>query len=326
MNGAHLLADVGGTYARFATRGGPRNGPEAYAGVSRYRVADHPSLADAAERYLDTFAAQDRPQSAVIAVASAVNGDIVQFSNSAWRFSIRELRERLRLQQVRVINDFAAIAWSLPALEPADLARIGGGRDPQFGSEQVHLVVGPGTGLGLSAVKRTAHGPVILDSEGGHLGFAPRGDLERDLHQRLSQIFGRVSYERVLSGSGLVNVYGALADIHDRKVTLDAPDQITHAARQGDALALQTVQCFCSVLGSFAGDAVLAFGGWDGLYLAGEMLNYVLDPATEALFRESFEDKGRFSETLRQVPTMRILRSDVGLLGASNLSRTVEAW
>lgn len=322
MTTAHLLADIGGTYARFATRRDSSVANAHYGEVSHLRVADHGSLAEAAEEYLNTFAKNDRPRDAVIAVASAVTGDVVRFSNSSWRFSISELGRQLGLQRVQVVNDFAAIAWSLAALTAADVRSLGGESRDEIETGEVQLVVGPGTGLGLSAVKFSANGPVILDSEAGHLGFSPRDDLERELHAQLCKSFGRVSYERILSGAGLVNLYRALAQIHGRTAELERPEHITLSARRGDSVAVQTVHSFCSIFGSFAGDAALAFGAWGGVYLAGDMLSHVFDPASQTLFRQSFEDKGRFSGVLARVPTLRIIRPDVGLLGVCTLSRS----
>jgi len=251
----------------------------------------------------------------VLAVAGTGTGDEVLFTNNHWTFSIAAIKALIGVERLQVINDFAAVAWALPWLAPADMQAIGIPVRGDAGG--VRVVLGPGTGLGLAALKFLPEGYTVLETEGGHVSFAPRNDDEMFLLAFLGKRYGRVSYERLLCGEGLVNIYNARCARSGSHPVLSLPEEVSRAAHDGDATAAAATRDFCSIFGAFAGDAALMYGGWGGVYLAGGLLPHVFDATGGAIFRASFEDKGRFAPLLRNTPTIRILRSDVGNLGAA---------
>ena len=318
-----LVADIGGTNARFAIASlGSADSEYVCSGLESPRnflVRDFPTLAHALDEYLKDLPPKHRPKVAVFAVAGTVTGDEVLFTNSHWTFSIAAMKAALDVDRLHVINDFAAVAWALPVLVPTDLQPIGIPMKRERGveGESVRVVLGPGTGLGLAAIKQLPDGFTVLETEGGHVSFAPRNEEEIFLLSFLSKRYGRVSYERLLCGEGLVNIYDARCAHAGIEPAWRQPEQVSQAARDGDAAAAAATRDFCSIFGAFAGDAALMYGAWGGVYLAGGLLPHVFDAPGGAIFRASFEDKGRFSSLLRNTPTIRILRGDVGNLGAA---------
>jgi glucokinase len=313
---ACLVADIGGTNARFALATRAGSGALRFAQAQTRRVCDFDTLGAAAAHYLRELPAAERPGRAVFAVASPVQGDAIAFTNSRWSFSIDALRRELALASLRVVNDFAAVAWALPALRDDDVRVLGDGHPGAVG-DGVQAVVGPGTGLGVAALRTRGGVSLVLESEGGHTGFAPRDEDELHLLRFLHARHGRVSVERLLSGDGLLALYQAWCLREDQAAILHRPEDVSRAARDGHALARAATRSFCAALGGFAGDCALMFGAWNGVYLAGAMLQHVLDEPGVVAFRTAFEDKGRFAARLRAVPTLQILRPDIGHVGAA---------
>lgn len=315
-----LVADVGGTNARFALAQ-PSSGRWALAHARHLRVAEHPDFESAIHAYLLELDAAQRPQRAVLAVASAVNQDRIEFTNSPWSFSQRGLRSHLGLQGLQVINDFAAVAWALPWLEAGDVQRIGAVGDPLPIADGTYAALGPGTGLGVAALRVAGETHTVLETEGGHLAFAPADAFEAQLLAALAPRWPRVSYERLLCGSGLLNLMQARALVAGRATEFDSPEAVTAAARAGDAEAREGVTQFCAMLGAFAGDAALMFGAWQGVFLCGGLLPHVLDEGNLAVLRQRFEAKGRFSHLLQRTPLHWVRREDIGQLGAAGFAQ-----
>jgi glucokinase len=302
-----LVADIGGTNARFALAS-LRSGE--LTEIRRWRVADHATMAAAAAAYLRAVGPDWRVSIGAIAVAGPTNRDEIQCTNCTWRFSISELRDQLGFDELHVINDFAANGWALPTLGKSELHSIGL-PVADAGHEGTYAILGPGTGLGVGAVHLAADGRrTALETEGGHIDFAPLNDIEDALMARLRARYGRVSYERLICGRGLVNIYDALSDCG----TDIAPEHVTASA---DPIAARAVEIFCEILGSFAGDVALMYGAWNGVYLAGGLLKPMLAQLRGGAFRRRFEDKGRFRELLSTVPTMLVDHASLGLVGAS---------
>lgn len=310
-----LVADIGGTNARFAlTRAGT---PPPLDALHQVATADHASLASALHDYLAASGA--RPARAVLAVASAVTGDAVKITNNPWAFSIRALADELGMA-VEVINDFTAMASVLPALQPADLQAIGSalpaGRETA--SRRCYAVVGPGTGLGVGGVIAQDGRSVVIESEGGHVSFAPTNPYEIELLRVLLLRFGRVSAERLISGTGLVNLHQAVAAVEGQAVTAISPAEIQLAASaEPEGLSARTLRVFAELLGSFAGDVALALGAWDGVFLPGGVTQKLLPWIAEGGFRRRFEDKGRHSAILQRIPTQVVVHPQPGLLGTA---------
>lgn len=305
-----LLADVGGSNARFGWVTGPG------APVSSLRtlsVQEHASLLEAAKVYLSglreaqTGAGQTwiEPRHAAIAVATAVAGDEVVLTNSAWRFSQRELQAALRVDSLRVLNDFEALALSLPGLR-ADQVRAWAQGAAAAGCM---AVIGPGTGLGVAGVVQTTAGWLALPGEGGHATLAPSDDFEGAVLAHARERFSHVSAERLLSGIGLPTLHEAVAAVlsPERPHEVLTPEQIVERGLSGqDPVCERTLDCFCAMLGSFAGSVALTLGARGGVYVGGGIVPRLGDYFFKSRFRERFEAKGRFQPYLAGIPTILI--------------------
>jgi glucokinase len=313
-----LLADVGGTNVRFALADTTSSKPLLADSIRRYRVADFATFTDAALAYLAQSGA--RPRRGVFGFAGQVRDGEVQITNHVWSVSRERVRAELVLDQLHIVNDFAAMSLCVPLLDATDMRAIGPPSEPSLSAAKTarFAVIGPGTGLGVGALLLQEGRASALETEGGHTSFAPRTDEEIEILRRLSARFGRVSNERLICGSGLSNLHEALGEIHGTGVARLAPEEITRRAEaESEPACVRTIEVFCELLGAVAGDFVLAFGAWDGVYLAGGLTPLILPWLQRGGFRRRFEDKGRFVDTLGRVPTVAILHPDAGLLGAA---------
>jgi glucokinase len=314
-----LLADVGGTNVRFALAEPAATMPLLAASICRYAVADFASLADAARHYLDSSRA--RAESGVFAVAGRVDHDEARMTNHSWVVSRPRIQRELGLASLRLVNDFVAQAMAVRLLRAEDMHAIGPPMPEADPAGRTCAVLGPGTGLGVGAlIVRDGHA-IALATEGGHAGFAPVDAEEVAILQRLSSRFGRVSNERLVSGDGLVNLHRALADIAGLQVDDDLqPQDITAGADAGNAACLRTIDVFCGIFGSIAGDTVLALGAWDGVFLSGGLVPVLLPALQRPRFRQRFHDKGRYSAAVAAVPTLAVMHPQPGLLGAAAIA------
>ena len=304
-----LVADIGGTNARFAL---VPLGDAGRAIHERYwPVAAFDSFADAASAYLEEAASDGGVHYGMVAVASPAVGDLIKVTNSAWLFSLEETRRALGFDALYAINDFAANSWAIADLAAHQFTFLGGPETVPEG-QGTFAVVGPGTGLGVGAILRGPVGTAVISSEGGHVDFAPVSDEETAILAWLRGRYHRVSYERLLCGPGLLNIYYAIGGAE----SVTAPEQITGATAD-DPLAARAVRIFCEVLGSFAGNAALTFGAWGGVYLAGNLLKAMREELLGGGFRARFDDKGRFGKELARVPTLLVDEPALGLLGAA---------
>ena len=323
MSGAlALLADVGGTNVRFALANLSGAHPLHDDSVRSFEAAGFPSLAAAAQHYLRELGANGDVGSGVFAIAALIDGDEARMTNLPWTISCRRTQEALGLPRLRLVNDFAAQAMSIRLLEGTDLAGIG--EPPLRASSapsRTYAVIGPGTGLGVGALLVRDDRAFALETEGGHVSFAPGNDEESHLLERLTMRFGRVSNERLVSGGGLVNIHRALAEMAGDEAPELQPQDISAGARQGDARCRHAVEVFCSVFGAIAGDLALTLGAWDGVFLTGGLVPRMLDELRASAFRRRFEAKGRFSGAMAQVPTVAVMHPQAGLLGAAAFAR-----
>jgi glucokinase len=303
-----LVADIGGTNARFALAS--LDDPGKAIGEVRWQVEDFDSLADAARAYLKEKSPGGGIRFGMVAVASPANEDAIKLTNSAWQFSLEETRRALGFDALYAINDFAANSWAIAELGDRQFTALGGPKERPEG-QGTFAVVGPGTGLGVGAILRGGGGTAVISSEGGHVDFAPVSDEEIELLAWLRTRYRRVSYERLLCGPGLLNIYHALGGSE----TVTTPEQVTGA--KDDELAARAIRIFCEVLGSFAGNAALTFGAWGGVYVAGNLLQAMRDELLAGGFRARFDDKGRFGKELAKVPTLLVDEPALGLIGAA---------
>ena len=318
--GPRLVADIGGSNARF---GWLEPGECRPAHVATLAVAQHTGLVATMAAYLDgvraTLGANYRaPHSAALAVATAVSGDIVDFTNSAWSFSQQTLLSAFSLDTLVVLNDFEALALALPHLTPSQLRAHG---DLPSGVGTL-AVIGPGTGLGVAGVLATAQGHAIaIPGEGGHATLAAANDYEAELLAIVRRDFEHVSAERLLSGIGLPVLHGAVrqtmtAAAGAAQPLLDA-QQIIADGLLGDAVCRRTLDVFCALLGSFAGNVALTLGARGGVYIGGGIVPRLGEVFFSSDFRARFEDKGRLRPYLQAIPTAVITDTLVALTGAA---------
>ncbi|MEG3157792.1 glucokinase [Lysobacter zhanggongensis] len=310
-----LIADIGGTNARFALVDPAAPEPELLhpQALENARFA---SLQHAAEHYLALVDA--RPRRAAIALACPITGDEIRLTNRAWSFSRAELQVALGLDELRLINDFGAVGWAVPALGPADrTALYGPTGDVLRGPVSV---LGPGTGFGVGLLVGGEGDWHVVETEGGHVAFAPLGEEEQAIVRWMNARHGRTSYERVLSGSGLACIDAVLRGLDDdtgRALQLRDPAEVVAAALDGhDVVARRALARFCAILGSVAGDVALVHGART-VMIAGGIVPRFIPFLRSSAFRERFLAKGRFAAYLEQVSVQVATHPNPGLLGAA---------
>ena len=316
-----LAADVGGTNARFAVA----SDEGSISLITRYSVDQYPSIEQAVSAFLDEVAPHGfsgTPDAACFALAGPIEGDEVRFTNSAWVASRSRLSRALGSSSVDFLNDFAAIGHAIPQLESSDWVQLGGGASH---ADYPIVVLGPGTGLGVCTLLGTEHGVTVIEGEGGHADFAPTNEEEALVLDVLSARFGRVSIERLLSGDGLLNIYGALMELErlssgqsGGSVVADPSDVSALALAGSDPVAVGALTMFCNILGSVAGNLALTLGAKAGVYIAGGIPGKILSFLENSDVRARFEAKGRFQSYLQSIPLRVVIKEDLGLLGAAH--------
>ena len=306
-----LLADIGGTYARFAI--------ETSAGVFEHtaslRCAEHADFHAAVSTFLQSLPPGPALQHAAIAIANPVEGDQVRMTNYHWQFSIEQMRQRLGLDSLVVVNDFTALAMALPRLAPGQRRQVGGGAPRE---RSVLGLLGAGSGLGVSGLIPADQGWVALGTEGGHASFSPRDEREiAILRYGLTQ-FAHLSQERLLSGPGLELIHRALCDRAGLPGQTLAAPEITRRAQEGsDAVCVETLEAFCAMLGTAAANLAVTLGAGGGVYIGGGIVPRLGRLFDRSGFRARFEDKGRFSDYLKAIPTYVITAEHATFMGAS---------
>jgi glucokinase len=309
-DGPRLLADIGGTNARFALE----TRPGEIAQVHVYPCADYPGIAEVIKKYLkDTKIG--RVNHAAIAIANPVDGDQVRMTNHDWHFSIEATRRALGFDTLLVVNDFTALAMALPGLTDTQRVQVGGGTRRQ---NSVIGLLGPGTGMGVSGLIPADDRWIALGSEGGHASFAPSDEREDLVLQYARKKWSHVSFERVAAGPGIEIIYRALAARDKKRVpsTLDV-SEISKRGLEGDPLAAETLDCFCGILGTFAGNIAVTLGALGGIYIGGGVVPRLGEFFAKSSFRQRFEAKGRFEAYLQNVPTFVITAEYPAFLGVS---------
>ncbi len=347
-----LVADIGGTNARIAL---VQSGSGEVSAVRSFACADFASPEAAALAYLQQVAGSGnaaRPARVALALASAIEGDSVQMTNSAWHVSRAAMALALGADEVVLINDFEALALALPRLAAGGAAAANAAHGAQVGSADgaqaagevetgtppgcdamrwlgaarpdarlVMAVLGPGTGLGVAACVPAAVGggrDIALPGEGGHATLAPADEHESELLRLLRKEWGHVSAEHVLSGIGLPSLHRAVCTLRGlAAVTLTAEEISRRARDEHDGACQATLETFCAMLGGFAGNAALTFGARGGVFIAGGIAQKLGDTLAASRFRERFEAKGRFQGYLSRIATGVIMAPHVALEGAA---------
>lgn len=310
-----LLGDIGGTNARFGWQAAENT---AISHVQVLPSADHASLLEVVQAYL-RHQGLNTPPCAAFGIANPVTGDQVAMTNHHWQFSISALRADLGLARLLLLNDFSALALSLPQLPEAQKHPVGGGH--AVPNAAIGLI-GPGTGLGVSGLLPLGYQNkwIPISGEGGHVTLSATTSLEFEVLQRLQKRYGHVSAERAISGAGLVDLYHALSDMNDgqgREITTPA-EVLAQAQDMPLSTANQALDMFCGFLGSVAGDLALTLGALGGIYIGGGIVPRMGERFNASPFRARFEDKGRFKSYLQNIPAWVIHSTDSpALQGAS---------
>jgi len=310
-----LIGDIGGTNARFALADPAK---PAFSNVVTLQCDDFESADSAIKRYLKSVKAAP-PAVICLAAAGPIIDKRVRFTNNHWEIAAGDLAGEFSIDRVRLLNDFEAIAYSIPFLSADDCLTIGlPDAQPLDVDHYMVGILGPGTGLGAVGFRK--HGDLYLPiaGEASHGGFAPETQVQIDILSALRERFDRVSSERLVSGPGLENIYWALMRIHGEKRAHLTPAEIFDAAVDNtDPLAAEAVQMFFEILGQVAGDFALALGAEDGIYIAGGIAKRYPEMLVNSRFRTGFERKGRHRSLMEHVPTQLILHDQPGLLGAA---------
>lgn len=305
-----VVADVGGTNIRLAVCDVETGG---LSQLNEFACAEFTTLEAALVQYFSVL--QEEVTHLCIGIACPVENDHVVMTNLNWDFSKQALKDKLKLESLYVINDYTAISLAVPFLSSAEKIQVGGG---ECKTDAVTAVFGPGTGLGVSHIIKSAGKWVSLEGEGGHVSFTVNTREQADILFLLQAQFGHVSAERILSGQGLVNLYQSLCTLSKQEAKFDQPKDVSKAALDGSCdIARRSLDVFCQVMGSFAGNLALSLCCTGGVYIAGGIVPRFIDLFQSSEFRHFFEEKGRFKAYLSSIPTFLITHDNPGLLGAS---------
>lgn len=309
-----IVADVGGTYARVALVRVARGRAPEILDFHRHACAEYPSLAAILRDFAERQGAAVRSRRAVVAIAGLLDGDTLVNSNLPWPVSLESTRLTAELEGLTLINDFEAVAHAMPYLDPATLSPLSGDGTHSF--QWPALVLGPGTGLG-AALRFQGGSQPVLASEVGHAALAAGNALELEILRLLMARWPHVDNERVLSGSGLMNLYPCLCEIRGIVPRWTTTEQLIAAAQTGeDALAVECMEVFCGWLGSLVGDLVIAFGA-KSVYLAGGISGHIDGFLRGGAFQARYVNKGVLSGVLRQTPVWRVDHGRLGVIGAA---------
>ncbi|HEY1605516.1 MAG TPA: glucokinase [Allosphingosinicella sp.] len=313
---ARMVCVIDGDNVAFAMMGeGAELRPTS---VRQFRTSDFPTFTDALQSYTRANQIETGELPLGLAVAGVARGDIISLANCRWYISVSGIRAFLGREPL-ILNDFAATAWSLAALDPRQMKAVGPVLPRPVAPGRTFIVIGTGPGLGMATLIIGGDGgAVVLESEGGHGSFAPQSEREDKLLAYLRRkCSGHVSYERLVSNAGLQNIYSWLTEEAGRSGSPPAADQIIAAALRGDAMAKETTEVFAAALGSFAGNGVLTAGAWDGVLLVSPVLRQMLPLLEGTAYRHGFVAKGRMRKALEKVPTSFAESENTSLAGAA---------
>ncbi len=314
-----LIGDIGGTNARFALAYPDQAG---FFGELTLPCAEFETAEQGIEAYLERRGIE-KPDVICLAAAGPVMDNRVSFVNNHWVIDGSDLARKFAVSRVRLLNDFEAIAYSIPLLGDADVLCVGVlPCEVRNKTEFTLAVMGPGTGLGIGGLLGRGGKVYPVVGEGGHVGFAPESPIQHKVLRELRSDFERVSNERMLSGPGLENVYRGLCRMHGKASdNITAAEIFSRVLAKEDVIAAEAVQLFFEALGQVAGNLVMTLGAYDGVFLAGGILKRYTDLLKTSDFRAGFESKGRHRQLMEKVPTSLIVHPQPGLLGASWCAR-----
>ncbi len=311
-----IVADIGGTNARFATV------TDANAGTGEFVIekqktfecASYESFELLLAAYYDYLGGL-RPEHVCVALAGPVDGDKFKMTNLKWCFSRAGVKSEFNLKNFEVINDFAAQACSVTHLQTQDLLEVKAGSESPLNCK---AILGPGTGLGVASLVHTGSIWRPQPGEGGHANFAPTNAQEIELLQILMRDFSPVSLETLLCGRGLVHIYRALCEIRGVPAQTFEPHQVSELGLSGDdEICRDSLSQFCRVLGSAAGNVALTLGAKGGVYLAGGILPRMTEFLLSSEFVAAFKEKGIMSSYMESIPVFLMMHPHPALIGAA---------
>lgn len=307
----NLVADIGGTNLRI----GITLSAELTVNLQVYKCSEYESLAEIIADYIERYQLSEKVVNACLAIACPVDQDLIEMTNLPWSFYKSHLKKSLNLNHLLMINDYTAIAYAVPLLSAEQKVKIGEGDGI---ADKPISICGPGTGLGVANIVFNNKQCISISGEGGHVDFAPTDETEIAILQCLLSKYPHVSYEQLLSGMGIEQIYQSLCNIEGHSAQSFSAAQISDKALNNSCeLCLNTLQVFCKILGSFAGNLALTMASFGGVYIAGGIVPRFIEFLQQSEFRQAFEAKGRFSGFNKKIATFVITEQQPGIIGAS---------
>jgi len=317
-----LAADVGGTKTVMALYS-EHNCELDEIKSEKFASGDYGCIEDIIKKFLKDD--DVTPSIASFGIPGPVENGVVESTNLPWVIKEKELTKKTGIPKIKLMNDLVATAYSIPILKPDELINVKKGEVD--GNAERFVVIAPGTGLGQSFLVMQDGKPLVIPSEGGHSNFAPTSELQAELYLYLLKKFGHVSYERIISGTGLPNIFDFFVEAKKRKPEKETLDKmktkdraivISEMALAGkDKVCEDALDIFVSVLGAHAGDLALTFLAYGGVYLGGGIPHNILTKLKEDFFVEAFENKGRLKDVVEQIPINVITNNLAALKGAA---------
>jgi glucokinase len=310
-----VAVDIGGTHARFAIARIAGGRVVHLDEEVTLKTAEHASLRTAWEEFGRRLG-RPLPPAAGIAIAGPIQGEVLKLTNNPWVIRPALVPSKLGAERYTLVNDFGAVAHAVAQLEDSHFSHLCGPETalPEHG---VISIVGPGTGLGVAQLLRRDGSYHVIETEGGHIDFAPLDALEDKILTHLRKHYRRVSVERIVSGQGLPNLYEALATIENRPVHFREDKELWQAGMAGeDSLAAAAFDRFCLSLGAVTGDIALAQGA-GAVVIAGGLGQRLIQHLPRSGFRDRFIAKGRFERRMDDMPVKLITHPQPGLFGAA---------
>lgn len=310
-----VVADIGGTHARFAIAEVESGRVRRLGPPVTLKTQAHADLEDA-WREFGRQIGRELPPHASLAVAAPVSAEVIKLTNSNWSLRPARLQEALGLQSLTLVNDWGAVAHGVHQFDPEHFVSLCGPNRP-LPNEGVITIIGPGTGFGVAQLVRRNNRHMVIETEGGHVDFAPLDELEDALLTRLRARHNHVSVERVVSGPGLAAIYETIAEQKGGKVQ-DLGDQAlwTLALNGEDPLLSEALERFFLCLGAVAGNLALAQGA-SAVVIAGGIVQRSPEHLARSGFGARFTAKGRFASMMENIPVKLITHSEPGLFGAA---------
>jgi len=312
-----VSVDIGGTHARFVIASVTPDGAITLGEPETLHTKDHASFQTAWEDFRERQGGS-LPPHVSLSVAGPVGGEVIRFTNNPWIIRPSLMGSKLGVEQWTIVNDFAAVAHAVARAPENQFLHLTGPDQP-LAAEGTISVLGPGTGLGVAHLWRSAGGDYrVTATEGGHIDFAPLDSIEDAILAHFRKSHTRVSVERVVSGPAIGPIRRVLAAMEGKAVTEEDDVTLwTRGMEDRDSIAAAAVDRFCLSLGSVAGDFALAQGGFGGVVIAGGLGYRLREYLPHSGFAERFRAKGRFAELMAAIPVKLIVHPQPGLFGAA---------